>query len=874
MKKTAKIILTIICSLIILVVMLPIVLSMLLQIGFVQKFAVDKTTEILSNLTGTTFSISRVEIGFFNKAYFEDVYVESPTGDTMIYVQKVDAAVNGINFFTGKIALGNVTLSDAKVYLYKDSTGMMNVQTVFDHFKPKVPNPNPPNFRMSCTQVNLVDACLKLDDFTSQEQPWGVNFKNMELQRINFQATNVEIFNYDVRLAITHLSLREKCGFKLQHASSTKCGVNVTGMRFENFRIETPQSILRMPHFNLLYDSWYDYNNFVNEVTLDAELSNSRVSIATINYFMKKKLPINTVVEIDARVVGIIPRLSGQIESAEVEGSHFSGDFVITGLPDITQTNFAFSLPNLTTSSNSIGRIVTQITGKPLSADLMAILERNNEIHLSGQFDGLLSDFTANCLLTTALGSATAALRVNPRHAGGVGFVGSIHTQDYALGKALDSKKLGGLSLDASVDALLNQQGDIELKTAATINSLQWNGYRYNQIEMNGKLGKSIFDGSLSSTDSNFNCTAHGLFDFSLSEPHYDFTMSLKNANLGQLNINKRDSISLLAAQATINLSVVNIENLNVWATIDSIHYINHIDTVETGAIYITSENTETKKLITLNSDFADIELRGRNSYANMFGYLTKMAATYIPSIPDATEIVTGTKTDVIKQAEAEQTFSDGYYILKVNVKQANNVAAIFVPGLEIARGSKIDFFFNPHLNKFNFDLHSDYILTNDFIIDSLDINSRNQGDSLSLFMTIDQMQVGKIYLPNLSALAGIKDNRIALSVRFEADDHSSGALISTLTDIYRTKEGTPQLDMQIFPGTITLNKERWRLSSDGVVIDTSGIVIKKFGLNSNSQNLSIDGKIGRAASDTLRLGIKNLNLSPLSVFVDDLGYS
>ncbi|MEG2755253.1 MAG: hypothetical protein RR931_01415, partial [Mucinivorans sp.] len=56
--------------------------------------------------------------------------------------------------------------------------------------------------------------------------------------------------------------------------------------------------------------------------------------------------------------------------------------------------------------------------------------------------------------------------------------------------------------------------------------------------------------------------------------------------------------------------------------------------------------------------------------------------------------------------------------------------------------------------------------------------------------------------------------------------------------------------------------------------IDTSGIVIKKFGLNSNSQNLSIDGKIGRAASDTLRLGIKNLNLSPLSVFVDDLGYS
>lgn len=878
MKKALKIFFSTLSTLIILVVLVPIVIAMLLQVGFVQKWAVDKATEMLTEKAGTRFSISKVEIGLFNRAYFEDVYIEGPrgAGDTMIYVKKIDASINGINFFNGKISLGNVTVAAGKIYLYKDSLEEMNVKTVFDNFKPKVPNQDPPNFRLSAAQVNLLGTTFKLDDYTVEPQTHGVNFKALDLRDITFQAQNVNVLNYDVKLAINHLSFSERSGFSIRHLSSPRCGVNETGMRYANLRVETPHTTLVCSHFNLLYQSWWDYNDFVNKVTLDAQIEPSKIAFPTIEYFIREPLDIPTNITLQGSIVGIIPNLVGNLESISIiGGTELSGNFTITGLPNVKNTTFNFGLHHLTTNAYAIDTLIKQITHKPLSLAIQQILTRSGTIHANGDFYGLLTDFNTNCHVNTLNGDINAQLKVKPATSGGVNFIGQVQTDNYDLKATLGAPALGTISLAAGVDATISGK-NVDLKTTARIGQFDMKGYSYGPITMDGKFAGKVFTGTLcSDLDSNLLFHTNGTFDFvDPQNPAYNFEMNLEKANLVALGLNQRDSISQLSAQFQAHFTGSNIDNINGEALIDSIYYVNHMDTVHTAAISITADNSAQQKEIELRSHFADIHLQGRNSYSNIFGYLAKMARTYIPAFPEATEVVTGSPNALPTTPVAEKTYDDGFYTLKVRVKEANNVAAIFLPGLEIASGTSLDFFFNPAQNRFSFNLLSDYILRDNFYVDNINLDSRNVADSLSVYLTTNELGIGNISLPDFSVIGGIKNNRIYLGTRFADHDKRNSAILNTTTNIYRTPQGLAQINITLHPSNFRLDNHSWNLTQSQILLDSTGVGISNFNLRSAGQLLSLNGKMGRAPSDTITMALSNLNLAPLSILVKDLGYS
>ena len=65
-------------------------------------------------------------------------------------------------------------------------------------------------------------------------------------------------------------------------------------------------------------------------------------------------------------------------------------------------------------------------------------------------------------------------------------------------------------------------------------------------------------------------------------------------------------------------------------------------------------------------------------------------------------------------------------------------------------------------------------------IRDSLNVSSRNQGDSISLYLRSDDIFVGGVYMPDFSVQGGVKENQIRLATRFNNKENGAYALIST----------------------------------------------------------------------------------------------
>lgn len=877
LKKTFKLLLTVLSCAIIAAVALPILAGLLLQVGVVQNYAVGRLTAWLSERGGTTISIERVDIGFFNRALFEGVYVQDPAApqDTLLYARRLSVGIDGINFFNGNISLGAVSLSDGVLHIAKDSAGITNLKTVTERFRPKVPRRI--DLRLSARELNLIGMHFTFRQFDPPVREHGVDFKDLDLRNIHFQARGIAVRDDSVRCRIEHLDFREKSGFRLQHLASGRVAVSGTGLRFADLRIETPLSMLQFERLDLLYDDWSAYKDFVHMVRLDAVIEPSSLAYRTIAAFSRRPTTILTAIGFEGAVVkGPVAALEGRIRNARTGGTLLDAEFDITGLPDLEQAWFRMKLERLETDAEDILATYADLSGGKSLANIGPLLTRAGRIGFSGTFDGLLKDFTATGRLTTDEGAVEGRLQFMPAaQRGAIRFLGRVETADFELGRLLAAKNLGAVSLAAGVDAVA-RPGELALTTDAAIDRLDFKEYSYNGIRMNGRFAGRTFTGRINSSDPNLDFVTDGRFDLGGTVPAYDFEMDLRRADLAALKLNRRDTVSRLAMRFRAHATGTTLDDINGTATIDSLSYVNHIDTVRTGTIRFEAQNTERSKRVTLSSDFADAELRGSNSYGNIFRFFGQSLKRYLPSMPSAEAEHGGTLSSAkgtAKDEKEEAPFDNGYYLVKVDVKKANNVAAIFVPGLEIAEGSSLAFLFNPYLDEFSLSAKSDYILRRNLYVGNLMVECRNQADSVSIYASAEQFGVGTVDLPNLSVVGGIRDNRISLATRFHNPENGANALVSTSTTFGRSAAGLPQVDVALNPTTFTVGGQLWYIAPGHVVLDSLGVDFRRFRLWGQGQEFAVDGRASASERDTLRVRLRNFDMAPLTQLVARQGY-
>ena len=122
MRKGIKILGKVLSAAVLLLIILPLALSLLLDIPAVQNYVVQKAVRMASKKLETTVSIDRVDIGLFSRVKIKGFYVEDYQRDTLLYVGRLDAFVTGLGIFGGGLSLNgdNLPVLDADISAEND----------------------------------------------------------------------------------------------------------------------------------------------------------------------------------------------------------------------------------------------------------------------------------------------------------------------------------------------------------------------------------------------------------------------------------------------------------------------------------------------------------------------------------------------------------------------------------------------------------------------------------------------------------------------------------------------------------------------------------------------------------------------------------
>jgi hypothetical protein len=144
-------------------------------------------------------------------------------------------------------------------------------------------------------------------------------------------------------------------------------------------------------------------------------------------------------------------------------------------------------------------------------------------------------------------------------------YSGNLAMQQFNIGSysGLDSL-LGQITFDAKISGSGLKTDDVDASMTGTIRQFQFNGYNYQNINVDGSFTKKLFTGKLNMSDENLQLSFTGMVDYNGELPVYDFKASVRNARLNVLQFT--DQPYTLSSDLDMNMRGDNIDNFIGYA--------------------------------------------------------------------------------------------------------------------------------------------------------------------------------------------------------------------------------------------------------------------------------------------------------------------
>ncbi len=863
MHKVTKILLKALSVTLLFLIFCPIVLTLLVELPTVQNYLIDRATSYISKQLDTRVEIDRIRLGALGSLRVQGLYVEDYQQDTLLYVDNLKVFLSGLNGGNG-LTLRNGTISGAHLNIRETPEGEMNIKQVVNRLSRKE-RERKGGFALTVDDVYMQDINLVIEQHEHRHPGYGIDYGDMHIEHMSALVDDFTLEGSRIGGYIRNFSAVEHCGFMVQNFTG-RFEVDRGVINLSDFEVMAERSDIRLRSLTLRGEDWAAYKDFIHNVRIEGEIFKSVVSSSDVAHFAPRMLPWDILLrDVNATVDGTVADMMVRVDNVSF-GEHTSlrGDVRLRGLPDVRHGTMNLDLKRLLTTEGDAARLLASITGRQLPERVLSMADAAGEIICAGRFDGGFAQFDAEMMLTTQSGNAslTAERRPLPRVEGEAAqssLEAYAELRHLQLGHMLQFPTLGSVT---GVVAFNGATTSSSLRGAVngTVRQMEFNDAQYSDLTIDGTVVNKSFSGTIKSESFPLRFALTGRADFNGERPMYDMHLNVDEADLHAMNVNQRDTTSLLRFDAELYAVGRTLDDLNGSLTIDGGHYIYDADTLQTSQIRLAANNDSAQRSLTLTSDFADATFTGPTSYADVVGYLKTSMAKYLPGLQTS--------------ASYKSSDDDGYSALSLTVKDIDPLLNAISEGLQLARGSHLNFVMNPSSNHLSLRAESDYVERNKLLATRLNVNVTNQGDSLAMYVVSDDLYAGPLHLPRLSVMGGAKNNRVLLSAGFnEGNDSLSGVVV---VQAHLTREAVtnmPHVDFTLYPTTITAAGRPWRITSEQIGLDTARIAVRNFHVASGRESLHLDGVMSHSDEDSLTMTLRDFDFSPFMGFARRMGY-
>jgi hypothetical protein len=821
------------------------IILLLLSLAIALTFPVVQTkigtyvTNMINEDYGTDIHVEQVAITVFGGVNLKQVMIRDHHKDTLIYAHRLKTNIlsfrqlyNGSLLF-GDIYAGNMILN-MKIYKNEKESNLDRFIRLFNTGKPAKGK-----FLLKAAHVNVIDGRFVLSDMNLKSP------KTFDLRRLNTSLDRLQIKGPVVSMFIKQMAFNDHRGLRVKKMT-TDFTYSKTSILLKKLDMETANSYFQGDiALNYNKEAFKDFNN---KVSFDIDIRLASLATNDIRYFYKE-LGEDRKFLIQAQIKGTLNNFTAKDLDLVDNNSVIKGDVTIRNLLTPKQ-GFSMSgdFDQLSSDYHSLTRLLPNILGKKLPS----VLAKLGHFRLRGKTDVSTESISADFYMSTAIGNIQSDLTMtNIDNIDNASYVGNVILENFNLGLLLNTKEVGTVTLNADIDGKGFTEDLINTKFNGDIYRVGIHGYNYTNIVVNGNFKKPSFTGTLVVNDPNLLMDFDGAVNLSKKEIFYDFHTKVDYANLVNLKINAKDSISIFKGDVRMQVSGSSLDELRGDVFITQTSYQNNTDTYLFDDFSIKSSFDE-NNVKTIFIDSPDI-IRGKMTGKFEFSQLAKMAENSLGSL------YANYSPNKIKK---------GHY-LRFDFTIYNKIVEIFAPGISFGPNTNFSGAINSDTDDFKLNFASPSLAAFETEFDSISIRIDNKNPLYNAYVEMDSIKTKFYKVSDFSLLNVTANDTLFVRSEFKggnkAQDYYNLNLYHTIDENRNSVVGIDKSELKFKDFLWYLNEQED--TDNKIIFDKSlkNFEVHNVVMSHDDQKMELNGKLRGATYKEFQLAFHNIDLSQVT---------
>ena len=805
--------------------------------------------EELSQVLHTKVTINRIDIGLLNRAIIDDLILNDQTGKEMLKTTRLSAKFDILPLFKGKVSISSVQLFGFNISLNKQNPETdPNFKFLLDALASKdTVSKDKKELDLRINSILMRRGRVSYDLLSAEQTPGKFNANHIKFQNIIGNLSLKALNSDSVNIAIKRFSVDEQSGFSLKKLT-LKLVANNQQATIENFAIALPETSLKMDTIHLRYDSLQAFDHFASQVHFSFRTKPSYVTLKDISPFVPALSHFKESINLDIDVKGTVDQLiCSRLDIAtEDQQFHLLGDVSFQDLSHPQDTYIFGKLTKFSASNRGVGFLVRNLSqnynGVP------PILEQLGDISFRGEISGYFTDLVTYGILNTSRGSVNMDLKLSSDKSKKVfAYSGSVKTEEFELGKLLVNDQLGNITfnLDVKGSHIDNQKPSVEMK--GLIASLEYSGYNYENINLDGEYKGGGFNGQVTMDDPNGSIHLNGSINATAQIPTFNFQAVISNLRPNDLHLTPKFENSEFSVKLTADFTGGSIDEMVGEINVDSLYYTAPEKSYFMKNLNIQALRESEKNQLRLTSEFMTANVEGKFSYRTFTASIMNIMRHYVPSLLPLPN----------KSLETHNNFTFDIQLLNTDI-----VSTIFDIPLSIYTHSTIKGYFNDinqrvHVEGYfpRMQYKNNYIESGMFLCDNLN-------DEMNAKVRLTNLK--KEGAVNISLETKAKDDIINTTLNWGNNETVTySGQLAAITKFLRTEGEKRALKtvVDIQPTQIILNDSIWQIHSSQVVVDSGKVDINDFYFSHKDRYIRINGRLSDKETDSVKVDLKDISL-------------
>lgn len=849
-----------------------------LQWSEVQTSLSQKAAKWLSGKLGSNVSVGAVNFSWFDELTLEDVVVKDLDDRDMFYLREVYINMKS-NFEFSKedlIRFDNnldfVLLKDPDVKLIREDNGELNVDRWIrkiaslskkDSLKPKDPNNIPftideaviqnGSFEMVDPRKERFDANM-FDYYNFKIDKINANLKDFFIQgdTIIFKGNNIKGYNESSDLTIHRINT--DFFYSRDQMLLSKLDARINNSSLSDF-------------LGFYYDSPADFSEFNDKVRLKANLQNCELDAQDLGRFAPDLYAYKENYRLNGDLSGTVRNLTIKNTNLKFgQNSYLAGTMHFEGLPAIYDTKYELDFVESVINESD----ARQYAGEKYYAQYV---KKFGTVSFNGSFIGKFDDFyTDTHAVSTTMGALDGKLKFYlDKQTRKPVYNGDINTKELNLALITDNENLlQRISFKGQIAGEGTTLGDAAVKLDGKVDRVYFNGYDFKNIDVNGVLVKSKFDGYIKIDDDNLNTQITGKIDFNKAQNEFHIIGILERANLKALGYIEEDYI--LQTNFNLDFDGNDLDNWLGSAKFNNMYIKGGERNLVVDRLRFSSKMDGEKRLLGVSSEFIDGEISGPFVPSELLSDLSKLLKEYRLFFDGNEE----QRLAYYKSKKLNDTLRNYQADYTINFKESENLFAFFQPDVYVSSGSTVKGKFKIQ----NTSLFTSYgqfdtlrYAGNMFLNNELDFYSSKKSFSPEVLTSLivsseEQVYVNDVSTENFELNGSWGDSKVISFDSFikQKDTKNTAQVYGQLKFL---RDG---FDLKINPRNSKLHilESDWRFDKDNLVnFVGKTICFDQFEIRNENQGVALNGSISNDENEALNITVEDFDLRTLEPLTD-----